>query len=242
MFTKDFERFVKSGIDNYYIGLGNPNAPILIIGQEPKIRKQDLQGIEKHSENAEEWMRNIENNKPQINSYFVDENHIFRKERSWGSNTWSKYQTLNNFIFQRERKPYYIDFLEDVFTTEMNESPAENNVISDKISIPNRKRLLQDSPFIQNFPVVILACSQYIKNTPENPEINNTFGVTYDGDESGKHEYSRGNWFYTHHNEDRSKLVIHTRQLSNSVSPKLLEGIADKVREHLNKLKTNKLT
>lgn len=236
MFTKDFEKFAKSGKDNYYIGLGNPNAHILIIGQEPKIRENDLEGLENHSKNAEEWMKNIENNNPQINSYLVDENHVFRTEKSWGSNTWSKYQKLNNLIFQRERKPYYINFLEDVFTTEMNESPAENNVISDKSSIPNRKRLLQDSPFIQNFPVVILACLNYIQNTPENPEINNVFGVTYDGDKSGKHEYSRGNWFYTHHSEDGSKLVIHTRQLSNSVSSKLLEGIAEKVREHLNRI------
>lgn len=237
MFTKKFKEFVKSGMDNYYIGLGNPNAPILIIGQEPKIVEHDLEGLQNHSKNAKEWMENIENNIPQINSYPVDKNHAFRTEKSWGSNTWSKYQKLNNLIFQREGKPYYIDFLEDVFTTEMNESPAENNVISDKSSIPNRKRLLQDSPFIQNFPVVILACSHYIQNIPENPEINTIFGVTYDGDKCGKHEFSRGNWLYTHHNEDRSKLVIHTRQLSNSVSPKLLEGIADKVREHLNKIK-----
>ena len=74
----------------------------------------------------------MENNTCEILSYPIPEDHVFRREKSWGENTWSKYQRLTDRIFEKEEKPYYIDFLENVFTTEINDAPNKNTSTTDK--------------------------------------------------------------------------------------------------------------
>ena len=37
MYTKNFIEFVEKGINEYYIGTGNPNSKILIIGKGLRI-------------------------------------------------------------------------------------------------------------------------------------------------------------------------------------------------------------
>ena len=56
-------------------------------------------------------------------------------------------------------------------------------------------------------------------------------------DENGKHHYDACNWFFTHHSADGKRLVIHTRQLSNSVKPELLEDMRKEINVHLDKIK-----
>ena len=117
-----------------------------------------------------------------------------------------------------------------------------------KETILKRLDFFKNSDFIQSFPVLILACGPYIKNIGEgeNRQIDNTFGVEYDGDEIGRcskenrKEYNIGNWFYTHHNKIDTKyfkagekLVIHTRQLSGAINKELFRDIGKKVHEHL---------
>lgn len=45
------------------------------------------------------------------------------------------------------------------------------------------------------------------------------------------------NWFFTHFNNDKTKLVIHTRQLSANVKTDLLKDMGKVIREHLKNLK-----
>ena len=69
---------------------------------------------------------------------------------------------LSDYIWNSERD-YYIDFLRYTFTIEINDAPNKNIANADKSSLNKRKMLFKNSGFIQNFPVVILACSNYIK-------------------------------------------------------------------------------
>jgi len=39
MYKKDFIEFVENGLNEFYIGTGNPNSKILIIGKESAIEK-----------------------------------------------------------------------------------------------------------------------------------------------------------------------------------------------------------
>lgn len=233
MYSQDFKEFVKNGIGNYFIGTGNPNADILIVGKESAISKENVQGREFYHRNAICWNEHIKNNTCEILNYPVDENHIFRKEKSWGKNTWSKYQELKTVIYKNKKIPYHIDFLEKVFTTEINDAPEKNTSKADKSSLNERKRLFEKSDFIQKFPVVVLACSNYIKNNDDVREIDEIFKVTY----CDKKVYSSMNWFFTHYNCDKTKLVIHTRQLSANVKTDLLKDMGKIIREHLKKLK-----
>lgn len=236
MYKEDFKEFVKKGVKNkYHIGTGNPNAQILYIGKESAIANDNHEGRKWYDKNASDWQYHIENNTCEILSYPIPEDHVFRREKSWGKNTWSKYQKLTNHIFEKEKKPYYIDFLENVFTTEINDAPNKNTSTADKSKLNERKLLLKESDFVQNFPVVVLACSNYIKNNDGLREIEEIFGVKYE-DKFPKKIYNKTNWFFSHYNEDRTKLVIHTRQLSADVKADLLKDMGEVIRGHLNKL------
>ena len=138
------------------------------------------------------------------------------------------------------------DFEKLAFTTEMNNIPSKRSYLTKEIKDGINKRLqfFKDSRFIKSFPVVILACSNYINNDKKNGyQINQTFGVEFDnepnsdGSPIGEHKkkYPTGFWFYTHHSKDRQKLVIHTVQLSQ-IQNDMIEDMANEIRDHLTKL------
>lgn len=229
--SKEFADFVTNAVDeNCYVGTGNPNAKILFVGKESKITADNLEGRKIYSRNANDWKLNVDNNTCEYLNYPVPKDHELRK--GWGRNTWSKYQKLTDIIFAKETNPFHVDFLENVFTTEMNDSPAEKAALADKSSLNKRKELFKNSKFIQQFPVVVLACSDYIKNNNDIREIDDVFKVTV---ADGK-KYTPANWYYLHYNEDKTRLVVHTRQLSANVKPELLEDMGRSIREHLLKV------
>ena len=155
--------------------------------------------------------------------------------------TWSKYQRLIEAVYREEydKKPCdvkLVDFEKYAFTTELSSDPRrQSSYVDARPSIEKRLELFRNSEFIQSFPVVILACGGYIQNQGEGNkrQIDNTFGVEYDGDTEGKHYYSKSNWFYTHHGKSNQKLVIHTRQFSQNIMNKLIDDIAKEIRKHL---------
>ncbi len=235
MYEKDFIEFVEKGVNEYYIGIGNPNSKILIIGKESAIDKNDFQNLENYKNNASVWNCNIKQNTCEAFEYYVDDKHPLRK--SWGKNTWSKYQKLYDYILDKETENFKVDFLNDIFTTEINDSPSKTTSEANKLNISSRKEILKTSQFIQNFPVIILACSNYISNKEKNREIDNIFDVKYIGDEIGTKFYSAGNWYFLHYNEDKTKLVIHTRQLSTNVNNDLLKDLSKIIKCHLEQIK-----
>lgn len=231
LYSSSFIEFVENGVDKYFVGTGNPNSKILLIGKESAISSNDTFGREWYNDNALSWQNHIKSGSCECLEYVVGINHPLRK--GWGKNTWSKYQKLSDNIWNKTSKPYYVDFLKTSFTTEINDSPEKNTAIADKSGLNERKTLFKNSDFIQSFPVVVLACSDYIKNNDEIREIDEIFNVTYDGDEVGKYWFNKGNWFFVHHNADSSKIVVHTRQLSADVKNDLLEKMGEIIREHL---------
>lgn len=231
MYGDKFKNFVKNGVANYYIGTGNPNSNTLLIGKESAIDVNDTIGRKWYEENALSWENHIKSNTCEILEYSVDQDHPLRA--GWGKNTWSKYQKLSEIIRDKESGAYYVDFLKHSFTTEINDAPMKKTSDADKSGIPERKLLFKSSKFIQDFPVIVLACSDYIKNNDNIREIDEIFGVTYAGDEKGKFWYNKGNWFFLHYSPDFKKLVIHTRQLSADVKNELLLDMGKIIRKHL---------
>ena len=146
-----------------------------------------------------------------------------------------------------KRQSNYTDYWdferECAFTTEMSNIPSKHSHLTKKIKegIDIRIEFLKQSKFIQSFPVVILACSNYIRNDEASGyTINETFGVKFDNEPKadgrpiGAHvDYPKGFWYFTHHSNDGKKLVIHTIQLSQFYKP-MLEDMAEEIRKHLN--------
>lgn len=237
---KLFEAFIADCKKEKQIcGSGNPNAYILLVGQEHYSKK-------KISDDSE-WEK------------YLNDNYRYCEEAtSWNnnnrSNTWRYYQKLVDLALPNRKKPNLKgerNFEEDAFTTELNNEAKPSSKIEgkeEKIELKERisRRLLlfKKSGFIQKFPVVVLACGGYIVNREEKGilQINDTFGVKYDnelnekGIPKGWHKSETGRmWFTTHHSDDGRKLVIHTWQLSRADN-RLLEEMAKIINEHLKNL------
>lgn len=223
MYNENFTKLVTESADSTYIGRGNPNAKILLVGQEySKPNKNE-------EFNAKYWRSKIVNNEAVCLTHDkkVSEGH-----------TWTKYQKLHDYIFERDNTKK-IDFEEKIFTTEMNDNPAKNNAEAQKredfeINLQNRKKTFINSEFIKNFPIVVLACSHYISPNEfcEIFEVEfHPLGRKYPNDDSN----AMTNHYWTHYNKKESdpKLVIHTQQLSGHISNDLLKQMGKDIRDFL---------
>lgn len=258
-YNKDFENFVNTCLNlKSYVGTGNPNSEIIIVGKETaidikKVEEGNLfesKNLQNYNQNAADWKENIKNKICQdeiadwnkdiyCSDYKAKNNPLFSykgivlSEHMEGQ-TYRKYQKLYDLIFNmKTEKNEKYNFQENFFITELNDSPNKNTHNANKDSLKSRKELFKNEPFIQNFKVIILACSNYITNTGEGDEreIDTIFNVKFTPKSIAKKLINQK--FWVHKNESGSKLVIHTRQLSANVSDELLEEIAKEVREHL---------
>ena len=187
MYSEEFKKIVdiaisekKEPYSSFFIGNGNPNAKILIVGKETatdvenKANKDELyvrfqnEMLQDFKENAIKWNLNIENlvnvdslpnwiggkDSPLTSNPLFPFKSLHPKELKEGQ-TWSKYQKLHDLIFLNDLssiKDKEIDFHNNFFLTEMNSAPAKFTKDADKSGIPNRKRFFKESDFFQNFP------------------------------------------------------------------------------------------
>lgn len=236
-FKKIIECSIKNGIN--YIGKGNPNARILIIGKELALDQNDKIAINKTSEqNTLDWKKNIENPSCEIedwNKNFALFNPLI-PYKGMGFNskkpaeTWRKYQSIHDKILNRQSKTY--NFHENIFITELNANPSKFSNLQEnekrRLSIDERKNNFFSLDFIQNFPIVIIASGHYPRENDVNlcELFNVEFKETKHANENPKY------WFNLHKNKqgEKPKLLIHTVQLSGSITNELLEQIANEIK------------
>lgn len=255
-YSDEFEELVSNSNpnnNNDYIGTGNPNSKILIIGKEcainSEIEKSKLQG--EIGENIINWTNNIKNPNLVVENWNGDSNRInplfpykgqkftiYNEKRNSGkggtSSTWYYYQKLYNKIRKLPQSSFdKIDFHNNVFITELNSNPSNysknQNPENRRNSINQRSNVFFKSDFIQNFPIVILATSHYTKE--HNIDICKLFNVDFEGntqiiDKNPKQWYN----LHTNKEQGKNKLLIHTKQLSMNISDKLLDEIANEIK------------
>ena len=265
--------------NNLYLGEGNPNARILIIGKEcaldgerlglknASFRELENEIVRRNLGNWEEFIQksvsieDIEKLKsdysanidkcstnqyypyfPHVGQRFMvrneklikkNENKSFPSEKGT-SQTWYLYQRLIEAF--RGKNNDLIDFHEDAFHTEINQiralSTQDLPKAERKESIEKRRNLFKHD-FIQQFPVVVFACGT---KDIMGSEIEDIFNVSFnpDGRKLPCQTISDSQAFWTHYNQDKTKLVIQTRQLSNNVRRELPIEIGEVIREFLN--------
>lgn len=249
IYSENFKETVDlSLINQFYLGDGNPNSNILLIGKELASCDNN------HYENAISWKKNIENPHYEIPNW--RENGIDRKEffnplhpfKGMKLNdqkeveTWRKYQKLIDFInnIENENKDQLYTFHQESFLTELNDNPSKysNLQIEEKRrkSINDRIGNFFSLPFIQSFPIVIMANSHYVRDYKIN--ICKLFDVEYEGKPRIVND-NKNQWYNIHINEKTPKLVIHTRQLSSNITDDLLKEIALSVQNFRIKFKIN---
>lgn len=222
-----FQKLIETCLkEKQYVGLGNPAAKMLFVGKEAGIESEK---INPHG-TAASW-----NN----GGYYgtcnePDGQDKLRNKR----HTWQRYQLLYEEIIKRlggegnKKSHYEITFVEDVFTTELNNLHAARTSDAKRLdgfkeNLSRRKKVFWKSEFIQQFPITVIFASdqKYLETYPG--EVCELFNVRCLGQTKiGKSSY------WLHHEVEGSsspKLLIHTRQLTNGASNALIEALAGEV-------------
>ena len=249
--------------NNLFLGEGNPDADILIIGKECGLDKKKSESL-KDAPDKEKWL--IENSENEVKSNLdrleKDYHKIWLPHLKAHTNshaTWRSYHKLVSLIrgvSEDEITKGGINdwgFLDHCFITEMsqlqmpNSNYLEEKKLSDDIrkkSVEKRAKLFQQR-FFRKFPIVIIAIGHYYLNIGKHKydfDIEREFNVKYDGQTVEViEEGNRKRWYNIHREIDgEPRIVIHTRQLSTQRESAtsldlLMEKIAKESKPYLRK-------
>ena len=181
MYSKEFVDLVNhSNWRDKFIGYGNPDADILIIGQEAADDKESKNYKEFYAPNQSQWKVTIENNcLPQtvyeepyefpkfVPSFpFKTQKATIRSDRGNSGATWYWYQRLHDQIYPDAKDPNgNINFFERIFITELNGEPRKNHKDKQeniKSQIAKRFDIMRETKsFWSHFKVVLFLCGSY---------------------------------------------------------------------------------
>lgn len=229
--------------EEQFIGLGNPNSKILFIGKEA--------GMNIDEENFHGSLKSWKSNDVNIYSKkYIPQESKFRNL----NHTWQRYQRLYDEILSSlnieniKNDKYEINFVENIFTTELSNLHAPNTKLAKsqenfQSELKKRKDLFFKSDFIKNFQIIIIFASDknYIETYPG--EICELFEVKYQN--LCSHNSKDKIWIHSQKEDsEKPKLVIHTRQLTNRITSELIPNIINIIVDFIksNNIDTFKLT
>ena len=258
MYTEKFKQVVQyCKENNLFVGYGNPNGKVLVIGKEAAhiAKEETTENLEKKKEelfqsNVSQWehilstkeVPNYDGERPisHENPLYAYGNQFNKKDvRKEGkpynggtSVTYLNYEKLYEQLFLQGEKLEKINFQKEFFITEFSDYPTKESYKNEDIeslrkqSIEERKPLFA-LPFFKEFPIVIVAAGDY----PEkyNFDMQQTFDVQWEGKTIQVGKY----WYNLHFSKDNKRILIHTRQLSNSFSRELIPAIANEAKKFL---------
>lgn len=234
--------------EKFYIGTGNPNAKILLIGKELNIDDIHVSGKKQYQmevlNNIADWERDSNISQTSISNwdgsnysplypYKGQDFKIDNNNNNGTSRTWYNYQKLDNLIFPNKPNMGSINFHEDFFITEVNADPSKTTRDAIRSTIKMRKEFIKNSEFFQSFPIILIAGLGYFEVSENINEIEDIFGVKVKQKKLAGSKSSQVYWI--HNSQNNKKLLINTRQLSNMTSNYLLKEIADVIVKFLYK-------
>ena len=257
MYTEKFKQVVQyCKENNLFVGYGNPNGKVLVIGKEAAHigKEETTENLEKKKEelfqsNVSQWehilstneVPNYDGERPisHENPLYAYGNQFNKKDvRKEGkpynggtSSTYLNYEKLYEQLFLQGEKLKKINFQKEFFITEFSDYPTRESYKNEDIealrkqSIEERKPLFA-LPFFKEFPIVIVAAGDY----PDlyHIDLEKTFDVIF------KKEIKVGrDRYFLHFSKDNKRILIHTRQLSNSFSRELIPAIASEAKKFL---------
>lgn len=150
----------------YYIGFGNPNSKILILGKEKGFDINNLEQFNYESiENPNEWKSYVDNSTTMNLDRFYDNSHHYINaftpylHRVNSGHTWDKYNILLRNLFS-EIANQNNDFFKHSFISEINYRPSKYSIIK-KFKDQRRIDFLKED-FFKSFNVTILGCGDYL--------------------------------------------------------------------------------
>jgi hypothetical protein len=244
-YTKEFQQAVHFAHDNgIYVGTGNPNGDLLIIGKEAAIcmgNNEDQYNIEIKS-NSGDWLLNIKNNtqfsdvadwvktiNPKFNPIYPykgqmnlvesrNEHGEIVRGKGGTSRTWFNYQKIIDQVYYGGQKNSSINFHEYAFCTELNQLTGKYSKdipMKDRHESIEKRKPLFELEFFRQFPITIVAVGHYVRDF--NIDLEKLFDVSFHPKESKKYSAGLGRDFINIHYGTQGgfkKLLIHTNQLS----------------------------
>lgn len=227
-----------------YIGMGNPNAQILIIGREPAHELGTDEGKEGYHQiiglNKKNW-KNLIEDKP-IEGFcnprrpFPNQKCLREIGKNDGTaNTWVWYQKLIDLILGRNYAiPYRlrpVDFHDFCFHTDISAAAAKNASTTDlqkkKESVEERSRDLFSHPFFRQFPIVVLAIGTDVGvGRPVPPEwCESILGYPRTEVIKAYDEKAKERLIWINRDSKTSRILIHTQSLSQGFPKEYLVKI-----------------
>lgn len=210
----------------YFIGFGNPNSKILIMGKEKGFDESNLKQLQYESiGNPNEWKNYVDNNISFNKIKFYDSEHYVNVFRPYygkmkGGHTWNKYYTLLQKVYPQIQK-HENEFLDYAFLSEINFEPSKLSRIK-SFNHDSRIELLKND-YYKSFDIIICACADYLTDN----QIEEVFDVKFESDSSNPSEKLK-----VFRNDNR--LLINTRQLSMNIKNEYLDRISALIRKSLN--------
>lgn len=193
----------------FYIGFGNPNASLLLIGQEKAIdATTDKESMKLEStQNPYQWQKMIAEGIVDRN-YEVEDPGVFKNpsfpytENRKGSNTWNHYQLLAKRLFP-DLEDNSNSFFTKTFITEINHEVSKTS--KGYQGNKDRKEFMSHR-FFKSFPMTLIAAGNYLSAQ----EIEERFEVQKVADLS-----QRSMKLQVFENQEQQRVVLSTRQFSN---------------------------
>lgn len=234
-YPKEFESLINTTQETM-IGVGNPNAKILIIACEASIdndnqtereirkNKKQWSTILNHQKLMDEWIlthnpainpcKDLEYGFPNYNPFFPyhGQKNSPMAKKGGTSRSWWLYQKIIEMIFSYP-KQQIINFFQNCFVTDLSAENAlnQNETIKFKTQLSIKKRTdeLFSHDFFQDFPIIIMCCGHYVREYGVKP--NELFNVPFLEE---KQDYN-GEWINYHCiTGNKPKLLLHTKHLT----------------------------
>ena len=244
---------------NLFIGMGNPESKILIVGKEASIDGYNAQSILEIVKNISQWERDInkhwsevayrEWSEEKFSPLYPYRGQIKKRDSrirnpkakyNFGTSpTWLNYQKVRDTILGTFSD--VINFHENCFITELNQIPSRYSNKQEKVTrekmIAIRQKTIFASEYIRSFPVVILACGDdYVKML--DIKINSLFGVEKYGQRReiswGNKGRKQGYDIYRNIHGSPPKIVVHTWQLSQYIKDEYIQMIGKDIADFCN--------
>lgn len=182
----DYKQFANP----FYIGFGNPNSDILVIGKEKAFPPDNLELLIKESiNNYRQWKTIIQNDLFKMNQLDVKSKigfspllpKSFHTGKTKRNHTWSITASIISQVYpEKELQVNEIQditksFFQQCFLTELNYKPAKYHEGS---GLSNERKYFLKSNFFKSFPSVIFSAKSYLKG--DDKIIKELFNAKFD--------------------------------------------------------------
>lgn len=243
---------------NLFLGFGNPNGKVLVLGKEHYCFHNHPVGTEEfyneileirssdNKKNILGWEANVENHfvpdfdntsfnddsNPQI--AWLNQNNKMNRSLKDGSpnlgtsGTYLNYQKIYQNLFLNGQKQEKINFQKMFFLSEMNDLPSKESYNLPRLNELRRLFIIERKSL---FKLDFFRSFPVVIIASGHYAKNHDFDIeeVFDVKFTGETKFISNSWYNIHYSSDNKRIVLHTRQLSNAVENALLEAIQSEI-------------